>query len=370
MDNRQRFVRTLLGQEVDRVPFMKVFGGDNAVLPQWEKEQPGIGAKIDSLIGFDCPYRGWSIVPVNFDQSQRADPEIEQLPNGDTLNRYEDGTVVTMLGHGDFHSQITHYPVSNRKDWKRVRDKYLDPDDSSRFPEDWSRQVELLNKRDFPLQLTHRGVYGMMRNLMGDETLCLSFYDDPELVKEMMQYCTDMMIRIWDKMTCDLQFDLIEFWEDMASKNGALVSPAVFREFMQPNYLKVAQYAKEHDIKILLVDSDGYTDNLAELMSESGVNSLYPFEVLAGCDVKKTLDRLPRMSAIGGLDKNCMAGGKQTIDLELEKARSLIRNGRYIPGPDHFVLSNVSLENYIYFMERLKEIVMTTKPEPRSELAG
>lgn len=54
--------------------------------------------------------------------------------------------------------------------------------------------------------------------------------------------------------------------------------------------------------------------------------------------------------------------GKEAIDRELEKARAYIKLGRYIPGPDHFVLSNVSWANYRYFMERLREVVMTTKP--------
>jgi len=57
-----------------------------------------------------------------------------------------------------------------------------------------------------------------------------------------------------------------------------------------------------------------------------------------------------------------MAKGKKEIDRKIERARKLIRKGRYIPGPDHFVLSDVSWENYRYFMERLREVVMTTKP--------
>jgi len=42
MDTRERFVRTLTGKPADRVPFVKVFGGDNAIRPQWEHEYPGL----------------------------------------------------------------------------------------------------------------------------------------------------------------------------------------------------------------------------------------------------------------------------------------------------------------------------------------
>ena len=37
MTHRERFVRTLTGRKVDRVPFIKVFGGTNAIVPAWER---------------------------------------------------------------------------------------------------------------------------------------------------------------------------------------------------------------------------------------------------------------------------------------------------------------------------------------------
>ena len=40
----------------------------------------------------------------------------------------------------------------------------------------------------------------------------------------------------------------------------------------------------------------------------------------------------------------------------------LLRHGRIIPGPDHFVLNNVPFEGYKYFMNRLREVILTTKP--------
>jgi len=102
-------------------------------------------------------------------------------------------------------------------------------------------------------------------------------------------------------MVKDIDFDLIECWEDMASRNGALISPATFREFMKPNYLKIGAFAKEHGIKIILVDSDGYIEDLTELMLESGVTALYPYEMQAGNDVGRVLNRFPNLGVIGGV---------------------------------------------------------------------
>lgn len=362
MNHRERFIRTMTGQEVDRVPFIKVFGGDNAHRSEWNNEYPGIGKCIDDLLRFEGPYRGWQIAPVNMDLANKGEPTKEERSDGLIVHRWEDGTARIFAPGKDFHYQTIEWPVKDRESWIRLRDRQLDPDDPSRFPADWSEYVTKLNNRDYPLQLTHRGVYGFARNVMGDEALSYMFYDDPELVHEIMDYYTDFALKLFERQCAEIEFDLIEFWEDMASKNGSLISPATFREFMKPQYQKVARFAEEHGIRILLVDSDGYIEKLTELMLEAGATAMYPYEVQAGNDCFKMLDTYPKLGIIGGLNKNVMASGKDAIDKEMEKARALIRKGRFIPGPDHFVLSDVTFANYRYFMESLREVVMTTKP--------
>lgn len=363
MNHRERFVRTLTGQPVDRVPFIKVFGGNNEIVPQWEEENPGIGKCIDEVLQFEGVYRGWQTTPVNMDLSQLGKPEVLEEDDTKQILRTADGLVELRKKRGDYYHQTLEWPVKTRKDWERIKERHLRPDDPDRFPHNWHEYVQTYRERNYPLQLTHRGVYGFARNLMGDVTLAYMFYDDPNLVHDVMDSYTDVAIEIWSKMVKDVDFDLIECWEDMASKNGSLISALLFREFMKPNYEKIAQFAQDHGIKIILVDSDGNIMELTGLMLQSGVTALYPYEVQAGNDVASTLDKYPQLGIIGGLDKNVMAQGRKEIDAEIEKARQLIRKGRYIPGPDHFVLSDVSFANYRYFMEQLREVVMTTGPE-------
>jgi hypothetical protein len=98
------------------------------------------------------------------------------------------------------------------------------------------------------------------------------------------------------------------------------------------------------------------------LMLEAGVTTMYPYEIGAGNDALRARKRYPTVGIVGGLNKNAMALGQVAMEVELERARQLIKGGRAIPGPDHFVLSNVSWENYKYFMGRLREVVLTTRP--------
>ena len=107
---------------------------------------------------------------------------------------------------------------------------------------------------------------------------------------------------------------------------------------------------------------DGYIEELTGLMLEGGGTALYPYEIGAGNDPARVLDRYPGGGGSGGLSKEAMYEGTEAIDAEMDRARALIRKGRFIPGPDHFVLKQARFADYRYFMERLREVVMTTEP--------
>jgi len=321
-----------------------------------------LSEQIDEILQFEGEYRGWQVAPVNLDLSQVGKPVVIEESSTRKVQRWGDGAVEIIQKGADYGHQTIEWPVKGWKDWERVKARHLQADDPERFPDDWQEHVSRFRGRDYPLQLTHRGVYGFARNMMGDVNLAYALYDEPELVHDIMDSYTEMAVAVWEEMVADVEFDLIECWEDMASRDGALVSPATFRAFMRPNYQKIARFAQAHGIQIILVDSDGYIEDLTELMLEAGVTALYPYEVQSGNDAARVLDRFPSVGVIGGLDKNVMARGKQAIDAEIDRAERLIRKGRFIPGPDHFVLSDVSWENYRYFMERLREVVLATKP--------
>ena len=362
LTTRERFVRTLTGQDTDRAPFMKVFGVDNATLPEWTAQYPGLPKYIDELLKFEGGYRGWRIAPVNYWLCGTPETQVLSETEEDRIIRLGDGTVAVQRKHGDYHAHTVEYPVKTQEDWDRLKSLYLDPDDPRRLPPDWEWYVELYRDREFPLQLTCGGVYGFLRKMMGDEGLCFALYDDPELVRDITESYISMCLRLWERMCRDVQFDLIECWEDMASKTGAIISPAMFEEFLAPQYRRIRAFADAHHIPIVLVDSDGNINDLAHQMFAAGVNVMYPFEVGAGCDVIGTLDAIPGLGAIGALEKDACAHGKEAIDEQIERARMLLRHGRIIPGPDHFVLNNVPFEGYKYFMNRLREVILTTKP--------
>ena len=363
MNSRERFVGALTGAKIDRVPFMVVFGGEGAVAPEWEAKEPGLSKKIDGMLKFEGPYRGWQDTWVNTFLVGEPDPIVVEENEEKKIIRTGCGGLKLVSKRGDFHSAVLEAPVKSRKDWENIRDRFLDPNDERRFPRNWKQKCAEYNKRDYALGLNLQGVYNTARMLMGDEGISYAFYDDPELVSEIMGTVTGMVLKIFGKMCRDVkQFDLIESWEAMAFNGGSMVSPDTFRQFIKPNYLKLAGFAEEHNIKILLGDSHGFIEDLAALFLESGFTAMYPFEAQAGNDVGRVMDKYPQLGIIGGLDKNAMAKGRKAMDAEIEKARRLLkRRGRFIPGQDYFPLGDISFENYKYFMEALRQAVLESE---------
>lgn len=221
MNTRERFVRTLTGQPVDRVPFLKVFGGTNAIQPAWERDAPGLSGSIDRVLGFEGVYRGWGTTEVNVGFSQVGPAAVVREDEDCVVHRSGDGTVMLHRKRGDYHRQILEWPVKTDADWRRLKARHLQPDDPSRFPRNWPERVAEYRQRDYPLQLTHGGVFGFARNLMGDVALMYALYDAPELVHDIMDRYTDMVLDVWARMVREVEFDLVEFWEDMPPRTGS-----------------------------------------------------------------------------------------------------------------------------------------------------
>ncbi|HHT92838.1 MAG TPA: hypothetical protein GXZ66_04965, partial [Clostridiaceae bacterium] len=235
----------------------------------------------------------------------------------------------------------------------------LNPEDAARWPSNWPEIAEMLNNQDRPVQIGSYpcGIFGTLRDLMGVEGSLLAFYDEPELVKDIMDYLTDYWIYLFERVCKDVKVDILHIWEDMSGKQGSLISPAHIREFMLPNYRKFKDLCDKYDIPVFMVDTDGNCEELIPIFAEAGVNLMLPFEVAAGCDVVALREKYPYMAMMGGIDKREIAKGKEAIDRELERISPLLNKPGYFPALDHLIPPEVSYEDYKYFVNRLIEMI-------------
>jgi len=194
---------------------------------------------------------------------------------------------------------------------------------------------------------------------MGVTGYLIALYDQPGLVHDMCDTFLEFLLHYYDRILQDVEVDCILIWEDMAGKQGSLISPHHFREFLSPRYEKLAGFACESGVDIVLTDSDGYVEDLIPLIVETGVTGMYPFERAAGNDLLRIREAYPEFQILGGFDKRVLFrdGGKQAIDAELDITKQMLEKGRYIPHLDHFASPDCTWENFTYYREKLNSII-------------
>jgi len=250
------------------------------------------------------------------------------------------------------------YPVKDRATWNEYK-KRLDPNTPERWPSDWNAFVKKTNSEDAPTMLHLSGFFGMLREWMGLETLLYTFYDDPELIEDMMDQLLYLDMEVAKRALKDLRIEFVRLWEDMAYKSGSLISPDMFKKFMIPRYKKITDFLHSQGIDIIHLDSDGNINELIPIwLEECGVNFPWPLEVAAGMDAVALRKKYGKdIILAGNIDKRVFAKGKDAIrDEIMSKVPFLIETGGYFPGLDHGTPPDISLENYRYFINLLREI--------------
>ena len=252
------------------------------------------------------------------------------------------------------------FPVKNEKDWEILKEERLNLNTlGNRYMDSMEDFLNKAKSRSFPLCLFGDpvGFFGSLRFLIGEENLFLFYYDKPMLIKNIQNYLCDFWIQIAEEILAKADIDCVFFWEDMSGKNGSLISPKIFREFMTPCYKRIINFLRNKGLKHFVVDTDGNVSELIPLFLEVGITGMYPFEVQAKNDILKIRKKYPHLQIFGGIDKNELAKDKLAIDNELVKVKEMIKLGGYIPYADHLIPPNVSWENFKYYRNKLKEII-------------
>jgi uroporphyrinogen-III decarboxylase len=356
MNNKERIINTVLCKSVDRLPFTFYFGPWPETIDRWRKEGLPEGQLWDEGFGFDS---GFEIINVNYGYCPAYNHEVIEDKGNTLIIRDHLGITQEVRKHGSSIPRYIDYPVKDRESWERLKYERLDTNHPGRFPDNWKELVKQYNESDKVLQLGvfPYGLFGTLRDMMGVEELLISFYEQPDLIHEMMDYLTDFWLTIYGKVCSEVKVDAIHMWEDMSGCNGSLISPDMVREFMMPNYKKIKEFADKHDIKIFSLDTDGDCSKLVPLYLECGINLVFPFEVAAGSDIIKYRKMYPELCIMGGIDKREIALGKDNIDKELERVSEMFKQSGYIPALDHLIHPEISLEDFRYFIGQLKDYI-------------
>jgi len=365
MTPKERFLRTLQFQSVDRIPFMEI-----ALWQQTRERWIGEGMPAGVNSGFmhrgDVYFGLEGYETVHIDavsprppfESRTLAEDAEQITFIDGFGRTRRARKTGTVG-GQRMSMDTYieFPVKDRAGFERMRERYENALDS-RYPDDWDRAKTDARATDLPLTLMNPlagtfGYYSMLRNWMGTEGLSYMFYDDPALVKACLEFLTEFAVTTLERAVTEVKFDFCYIHEDMSFKNGPLISPALFKKLFIPQYERFIGFLRSHGVEIILVDTDGNHEVLLPLFRDVGIDGFGPVERAADMDPVALRKQYGQdFCMVGGVDKREIAKGRKAIEREIENVvRPLLDTGGFIPTIDHAIPPEVSLDDFKYYLE-------------------
>jgi len=237
--------------------------------------------------------------------------------------------------------------------------KRLDSSEDSRLPENWDIQ-RLQNHNSVLMVRVHEGLFLSMGVNDGDTftRLMYQLIDQPDFVREFMRIQGRFAAELAERVLKEVEFDAMVFSEPIGDNNGALVSPAMYEDFVLPSYEPLLRLANRYEVKTIICRTYANMKVLIPSLLKWGINCLWACEVEQGVmnypTLRKEFGRDLRL--IGGIDLDALREGKAEIKRAVNRIIPLVEDGGYIPLADGRVRADVPFDNYVYYRELLRQI--------------
>ena len=321
MTSRERFLRTMRFDKPDRAPYFEE-GIRRNVIRAWQRQGLPVNADISEM----------------FSSDRREEIEVDLEPR----------------------PKLKKWPASRNE--LDVLRKSLDPDDSRRMPNKWSRRVRTWRSRDHMLMLrVHRGfflsmgVYGWDRF---SEVIRL-LIKDPNFVHETLAIQGEFAARMAERVLAEVEVDAAVFSEPIGGNDRPLLSPQMYEEFVLASYRPLLDVLIRNKVETIILRTFANTKILIPSLLKRGFNCLWACEVNIEAMDYRDLRREfgPKLRLIGGIDLDALRRDKEAIRREVEeKVPPLLAGGGYVPLADGRVRADVPFENYVYYRQLLEKV--------------
>ena len=349
--NRQ-YIDLMTYNNPERPMFSELFGPLIGLPEEWRAQ--GATEEMISLKAFDFDYaeffRLGKLGPINCYKSVVLEEDDLHYVGIDHLGRRvrRDKRTATI-------PLPETYPVETMDDWLKI--KHMFTYDDSRISDDWINEAKELQKKGVVIKSSILGGFDILRELMGEVNCCIAYYDDPELIHDILDTISDTNKKVLSKITKHITIDLLAVHEDMAGKTGPLVGPNIVKEFIVPYYRDSWDIVKASGTKLFGQDSDGDINVNIDAFIDGGINIFYPCEPAANMDIVELRKKYGHKIAFhGGIDKHVLRKTKEEIKAEVDyKMQDCMFDGGIVFGIDHRIPNGTPLENYIYYVDYVRE---------------
>lgn len=373
---RERIIRTLRREPVDRVPVLyrmkaeakqkiaRVFGVENAATGR--KHDPTLELRLgnDAII-----YQ----IGINADFSHR------HIEIGETwYNHFHVGYGKSGLEGRTHEEELEfkktqdfwgpakvvpenfpkHHPIKSLEDLKNY--KWPDPADPvllapikdlcERYQKDYFIIVDLSSTL----------IEAAYAHLVGTQNFFLYMHDEPELIHGVLDGLTDYYTELGNN-AIRMGVDMIRVGDDIGAQQSMMLSPKSWREFAKPRFKRMFEsfrktnpdiFLKFHscgDYSPVLPDEIELGAHLSGLMQPTGglkdqaaIKAKYGRDIVlcGGFDVQRTLPR--------GQVEDVRKG-------VLECFKNLAPGGGYIFSPSHYIMADVPIQNIMAMFEAQRD---------------
>jgi len=349
---RELFQEIMFYGSFDRMPVIHWCGWPET-RERWISE--GLPEDVSEHEYFDAVPM-WSGVGVDLGIFPVFKTEILEETGEYTVFRGGDGVVCKDWKHKSCIPHYIDFTLKTAADWPAFKER-LQPD-PKRIPENLDEAIRNAEASQLPIVIGTASMMGWIRNWMGVENMCYLMYDDPDCYADMVMTIADLVCWQIDLILPKIEVDMGFGWEDICGRAGPLVSPFVFERCVAPGYRKIRDKLDLYGVKLYGIDTDGDVRALVKNWLDAGVNVQFPVEVGAfGGDALELRQQYGKeLRIVGNFDKLTLEKDEQAVDAEIERLLPLMKQGGFLPMPDHLITPGVPLEIYKSYLDKMRVI--------------
>jgi uroporphyrinogen decarboxylase len=354
MNDRERFRRIMAYEPVDRPPVLALEPFEESAIARWRKEGLPENTRPEDFLGMSRLVHA----PVNLGPipafepktvSEDAESYTEITWMGATVRRRRENPSL-------FYGHVDH-PIKTRRDWEAYKERFK-ASSPGRIRKDLDAVARQLNASPHPVGVClfpfffRFGFYSM-----GMERFLTAFHEEPDLMHDIFAHLGDFVMRMVRPVLESVKLDFLMLAEDLAGKNGPLISPKTYEEFWSPYQDPVLRLFKQRGVPVVCQWSAGRFEELLPGMLGHGFNCTWPLEVMAGMEAPALRRRFGRaLRLAGNIPKEAVIAGPAAIDKEIERLRPLIREGGFIPALDDMASPDMPFAHYRHMIEKLQGV--------------
>ena len=338
MTGKERITRILKRQPVDRIGLYEHFWGDTR--KHWQAQgHIREGESLDDHFGFDIS-NCWCF---NGTADLDFQPVVVEETEETKLVRDGNGALLRRHKLHDTTPEHVDFAVKERPAWEELIKPLL----TKKFDRRRLNFENYRNARNAAAKANRFFTWGglqvfeFMHGVSGHENMLVGMALDPDWVRDMANTYADLIIAAFETLFAEEGLpDGIWFYEDLGFKERPFMSPAMYREIVQPAHSKTIAYCHSKGLPVIMV--------------AAGIDCLQVIEVKAGMDPLRIYRNFgDRLSLCGGMDaRNLVANNRDAIRKELaEKIPVLKQNNGYILHSDHSIPQNCNYETYRFFVD-------------------